>query len=365
MRKIPWWEPVIGTEEQKYIKKVLDSAFPNEGPLTIEFQNKIAGLIGAKYAIAVPNATSAMYLSLKALGIGFGDEVIVPDLTFIATAHAVEMTGAKPVLCDVDPDTLTIDMRNFEKLITKKTKAVIPVHVSGRGADMKSLLKIAKKNNVLVVEDAAEALLSKKDGKYLGTFGITGCFSFSPAKVVTTGQGGVIVTNNTKVYKKLIELKDQGRDKRGTGGDDIHVGLGFNFKFTDLQAAMGLGQLTMLAKRAKVMRQNHEIYRNALSKITQIKILPFDTKNGELPLWTDAICENRNKLDKFLQLNGADCRRFWHPIHTQAYYKKSKGTFTVASKLSPLTLWLPSAFTLKRTDILFVVSLIKQFYGYK
>ncbi len=365
MKKIAWWEPVIGKQEYKYIKKVLNSAFPNEGPLTIEFQNKIADLVGAKYALAVPNATSAMFLSMKAIGIGPGDEVIVPDLTFIATANAVEMTGARAVLCDVDPSTLTINISACEKVITKKTRAIIPVHVSGRGADMKTILRLSKKYNISVIEDAAEALMSKKGNKYLGTFGVTGCFSFSPAKIITTGQGGIIVTDDKSIYKKIVELKDQGRDKRGTGGDDIHTGIGYNFKFTDLQAAVGLGQLTMLSARIKKMKKNHILYKEKLKDVKEIEILPFDIANEELPLWTDAVCEQRNALDDFLKKNGADCRRFWFPIHKQKYYKNYKGNFTNASLLSPKTLWLPSAFTLTDKDILKVIALIKTFYGYK
>ena len=247
--KIPWWEPQIGSEEYKIIKQVLDNNFPNEGEMTSLFEHKICKLLGCKNAVAVTSGTVAMFLSMKALGIGHGDEVIVPDMTFIATANAVDLCGAKPVLVDVDPNTLNIDSSAFGNAITKETKAVIPVHVSGRASDMESIMKIADENSIHVVEDAAEAFMSRHKGKYLGTYGKTGCFSFSPNKTITTGQGGVIVTEDDELKVRLRELKDQGRPVRGTGGDDIHNSIGYNLKFTDLQAAVGLGQLNYLETR--------------------------------------------------------------------------------------------------------------------
>jgi perosamine synthetase len=188
-KKIRWWVPQIGGEEKKLIGKVLVRHFPNEGELTTLFENKIAALLGAKHAVAVTSGTAAIFLALKSLGIGHGDEVIVPDMTFIATANAVEMTGAKPILVDIDPLTLNISIGAIKRAITKKTKAIIPVHVSGRPADMDGIVAVAKRHRIHVVEDAAEALMSKKGGRYLGTFGLLGCFSFSAHKTITTGAG--------------------------------------------------------------------------------------------------------------------------------------------------------------------------------
>src|SRR3989344_3587981 len=177
MNKIPWWMPKVEKEDYEFIKKALDANFVNEGPLTAQFENEIAKLVGAKYAVATTSGTAAIFLSLKALGIGYGDEVIVPDMTFIATANAVEMTGAKPVLVDINPKTLNMDPNKFADGITNKTKAVIPVHVSGRAAEIEKIMKIAQEKNIHVVEDAAEAFTSKHRGKCLGTYGIAGCLS--------------------------------------------------------------------------------------------------------------------------------------------------------------------------------------------
>ncbi|SVB90055.1 uncharacterized protein METZ01_LOCUS242909, partial [marine metagenome] len=178
--------------------------------------------VGATYAVGVTNGTSALFLALAALGIGHGDEVVVPDLTFIATANAVTLTGATPVLVDIDPATLTISPEAFEKAITAHTRAVIPVHISGRSADLPAIVAIAKEHGLAVVEDAAEAFASFHDGRALGTIGIAGCLSFSPNKTIMTGQGGMVLTDDEGLHLRLRELKDQGRPVRGTGGDDPH-----------------------------------------------------------------------------------------------------------------------------------------------
>src|ERR1700733_14306339 len=193
-KPIPWWTPQIGPAEFSLVREVLESNYLNEGDVTAAFEARIAELVGATYAIAVTSGTTAIALSLMGLGIGPGDEVIVPDITFIATANAVALAGAKPGLVDIDPRTLNIDPEAVARAITARTKAIVPVHVSGRAADMRAIIAIATQHRLVVVEDAAEALMSSHEGKYLGTYGDAGCFSFSPNKTITTGQGGVIVT---------------------------------------------------------------------------------------------------------------------------------------------------------------------------
>ncbi len=363
MKKIPWWQPIIGKEEYKLIKSVLKSNFPNEGDLSIKFQDKLAKLLKVKHVLVVTNATSGMFLSLKAIGVGPGDEVIVPDITFIATANAVEMTGAKAILVDVDTNSPTISIEATKKAITKKTKAIIPVHVSGHAADLDSLLEISKNTNIPIIEDAAEAFMSMHKNKFLGTIGLTGCFSLSPAKTITTGQGGFVATNDSKLYKKLVELKDQGRPKRGTGGDDIHEGIGYNFKFTDVQAAIGLGQLNQLEARLQRLKRNYELYVKYLGKSKHFSLFKF--KSEEVPQWSDGIFNDRDNLVNFLNKNNIDSRNFWFPIHTQNYYKQNGTKFPLATKISKSTLWLPSAFTLKDSDIKKVSECILRFYEKK
>src|SRR5438132_769227 len=255
--RVAWWQPELGQEERERVLQVLTSNYINDGEMTEEFARKIAKLVDAKFGVGVTSGTSAIYLSLVALGIGHGDEVIVPDMTFIATANAVSMTGATPVLVDVDLSTLNISVAALEAAITSKTKAVVPVHVSGRAAEIENILRFCRQRELMVVEDAAEAFCSRHNHRHLGTFGQTGCFSFSPNKVITTGQGGVIVTDDEAIFHRLRELKDQGRPVRGTGGADVHDRIGFNFKLTNLQAAVRLGQLEKLAAIVARIRNNY------------------------------------------------------------------------------------------------------------
>ena len=360
-RMIPWWTPQIGGEEYDCVKQVLDCNYLNEGEFTERFERQLASLLGARHVVAVTSGTAAIYLALAGLGVGAGDEVIVPDMTFIATANAVMMTGARPVLVDVDPRSLNIDPEAMSRAITARTKAVVPVHVSGRAANMRAVLDIADRHGLVVVEDAAEAFVSKLDGRYLGTFGRAGCLSFSPNKTITTGQGGVILTDDDVLCGRLRELKDQGRPVRGTGGDDIHHSVGYNFKFTNLQAAVGLGQLGYLQSRLCRMREIYLGYARGLLGLPGLFLPGFDIDAGESPQWTDAVVERRNELDRFLAARDVQCRRFWHPIHTQAPYRQPDGSFPNSTRLSPRALWLPSAFTLSDEDVTTVCDYICQF----
>jgi len=348
--------------ELGFVKGVLDSNFLNDGKVTEEFAGRIAKLVDAKFGLGVTSGTSAIYLSLVALGIGHGDEVIVPDITFIATANAVSMACGTPVLVDVDLSTLNISVAALEAAITSKTKAVVPVHVSGRAAEIENIVRIARERGLAVVEDAAEAFCSRHNGRHLGTFGQTGCFSFSPNKVITTGQGGVIVTNDEAIFHRLRELKDQGRSVRGTGGADTHDRIGFNFKLTNLQAAVGLGQLGKLDARLERVGQTYRIYRDELAGVKGIRVLPFKIDQGEQPQWIDALAERRDELDNFLAENGAGCRRFWFPLHTQKPYRLDDADFPISTRLGKEAIWLPSAFQMTDDDVRTVCRLISQFY---
>ncbi len=361
-KKVQWWVPRMGTKETIFINRAIKADFINDGPLTAEFEQRIASLLRVEYAVAVTSGTAALFLSLKGLGIGAGDEVIVPDITFIATANAVEMCGAKVVLVDIDSQELTMSIDAFRRAITKKTKAVIPVHVSGRPADMDGLNSIAQKNGIVVIEDAAEALASQYKGHYLGTLGKAGCFSFSPNKTITTGQGGMIVTSDRRLYGRLRELKDQGRLVRGTGGDDLHNSIGYNFKFTDLQAAVGLGQLTYMQSRIKRMRRNYQLYVENLQGIQGITVFDVNIQKGEVPQWVDVVAEERDSLVDYLKRKDIYCRKYWFPLHTQIPYKRQDKSFPQSIRLSRKLLWLPSAFTLSDNDVVKVSNQIKNFY---
>jgi len=362
---IPWWTPQIVGSEYNLIKEVLDKNYLNEGEVTDQFEREVAKLLGVKHAVAATSGTAALFLSLAGKGIGPNDEVIVPDVTFIATANAVRLAGAMPVLVDVCQDTLNIDPERIKAAITSKTKAIIPVHVSGRAADMPVILDIAQRHGLVVIEDAAEAFMSCSHGKYLGTFGHAGCFSFSPNKTITTGQGGMIVTDDEQLHRRLRELKDQGRPVRGTGGDDIHHSVGYNFKLTNLQAAVGLAQLTALMSRIERQKKIHFLYREHLDNLSGIKLPGFNLENGEVPQWTDAIVVNRDELDCYLTTRKVHCRKFWFPLHAQAPFRLPDDRFPNSTSLMPHAIWLPSSFTLSDDDVFQACDLIMNFLSGK
>lgn len=359
--RIPWWEPEMTGGELELVRGVIESNYLNDGDVTERFERAVAGRVGAKHAVAVTSGTTAIFLALVAAGVRAGDEVVVPDMTFIATANAVTLAGATTVLADVDERTLTLDPAAFERAITPRTSAVVPVHVSGRSADMVAIGRVAKAHGIAVVEDAAEAFISRTGGRALGTIGLAGCLSFSPNKSITTGQGGIVLTDDDAVAGRLRALKDQGRPVRGTGGDDEHPTVGFNFKFTNLQAAIGLAQLTVLDTRLARQRKVYSIYAERLANVQGLRLPGFDLARGETPLWTDAVVERRDDLDRWLTDRAMGCRRFWFPIHTQAPYRRDDAEFPVATAVAPKALWLPSAFTITDDDVAAVCESIVSF----
>lgn len=360
---IEWWEPQVGEKERELLLQVLDSNFLNDGEYTTRFEQQLARLLGCKHVVAVTSGTSALFLALVANGIGHGDEVIVPDITFIATANAVAMAGAIPVLVDIDPETLNISPSEIEKAITPQTKAIIPVHISGRSADMSNILKIAKDNNLVIIEDAAEALLSRLDGKYLGTYGNAGIISFSPNKTITTGQGGGILTDDDILVSRLRELKDQGRPVRGTGGDDTHDQIGFNFKLTNLQAAIGIAQLEKLSDRIEKIKNTYQQYKESLKDLKELTLLPFAIEKGEVPQWVDALAPRRDELVEYLLEKNIVCRKFWFPLHAHKPYSLPDDQFPQSTELASKAFWLPSSFLLSETDIEQVCQHIRSFFG--
>tara|TARA_B100000575_G_C23130268_1_gene655548 strand:- start:687 stop:1790 length:1104 start_codon:yes stop_codon:yes gene_type:complete len=344
MKRITLAEPFIKVKEtSKIIKKALNSNFPNEGEQTKQFERKICNLLKVKYAITTTSGTAAIFLALKANGIRYGDEVIIPNITFPATANAVVMTGAKPVLVDINPKNLLIDEKALIKKINKKTKFVIPVHVSGRGNNIENIIKICRKKSIKVIEDAAEAFGSKYGKKSLGTFGISGCFSFAPNKIITTGQGGAVITDNKKIYLELLRLKDQGRLRIAGEKTENFKSKGYNFKFTNLQSSLGISQLNNIKWRIKKLKNIHQFYLKNIDQNSEFRIIDFDFDKGELPLWTDVYCEKRDKLFNFLKIRNIICRYYWEPINNLPPYKASFNKLLNSKKIYKKMMWLPSS----------------------
>ena len=251
MRHIPVALPQIGWAERRAVSKVLKSGALAQGPMVAKFEKDFSKFVGDRECVAVNSGTSALHLALLSLGVGPGDEVIVPSFTFAATANSVALTGAKPVFVDIDPNTYNIDPSSVESAITKKTKAIQVVHLYGLPAEMERILEIAKKHDLLVVEDAAQAHLAEISGQRVGTFGDAASFSFYPTKNMTSGEGGMIVFKDSDSARTSRLLRNQGMEKRYQ--NEL---IGFNLRMTDIHAAIGIEQLKKIEKRTEVRIRN-------------------------------------------------------------------------------------------------------------
>ena len=268
--KIRLSKPYLGDKRSlmALLEEVLDSGFLMQSRYVAQFERQVADYIGAKHAIAVSSGTAALHLSLIALGIGPGDEVIVPAYTFPATANVVELVGAKPVLVDVDLDTYNIQVEHIERAISLKTRAIIPVHLFGNPADMAPIMKIAKEYNLAVIEDAAGALGSDYKGRRCGTMGNLGCFSFHPRKIITTGEGGMVVTDDDDLAERIRCLRNHGMQKVGIQYNFFYAG--FNYRMNELEAVLGINQMREIQKIINERQRLAELYMNLLSDVPSI-----------------------------------------------------------------------------------------------
>jgi perosamine synthetase len=358
----------LDNAEKKELMSVIDSGWYTESSKTKEFERMFASFVGAKYACVVTSGTAALYVGLKALGIKNGDEVVVPDLTFVACPNSVEATGAKPILVDIEKNTLNLDLSKISKSVNRKTKAIMPVNFNGRPVNMKILREFADKNNVMIIEDAAHAIGSYYNKKHLGTVSDVGIFSFSTPKIVTTGQGGMIVTNNKQIYERSMALKDFGRKvgiKKYMKKSFAHSSIGYNFKFTEFQAAVGIAQMKKLKKRIRKKRQIFKGYYDSLSEINQINFVHTDLKKIT-PWMIEILLQSktvRDKLIKYLEKRNIGTRILYPPIHRLEPYKQSDLKFKITSDVSDRGLWLPSSVTLTNNDVQIICNMIKKFFS--
>lgn len=269
---IPIAKPLIGEEEKNAVRQVLESGMIAAGPKTEEFEKRFADFVGTKYGIATTSGTTALHLGLLCLGVKKGDEVIVPTFSFVASANAPLFCGATPVFCDVDEHTFNIDPTKLKKLITKKTKAIMPVHLYGQAADMKPILEIAEKQDIRIIGDACQAHGATYGGKMVGSFKDLECFSFYPTKNMTTSEGGMITTDNPDIAEMANSLRNHGREKTKWGYE--HGRLGYNYRMTDITAAIGLEQLKKLPRFNEKRRQNAKYLDTHLSSVETPYVLP-------------------------------------------------------------------------------------------
>lgn len=356
MKRIPQIEPLFGMEETAAVLKVMESGFITEGRQTREFEEEIARFFGVPHAIVVSNATIALTIALRALGVGPGDEVIVPDFTFAATANAVSLAGATPVFADVSPLTFTIDLADAKARITRHTAAIVPVHLNGRSPDMDALRALATQFGLAVVEDAAQAMGSASGGRRLGTFGDAGVFSLGTTKIITSGQGGVILTHRDDLGDACARIKDHGRLSRSA---EVHDTLGFNSKFTDLQAALGLAQFRKLPERIARKRGLFQRYRTNLAAVLGVEVPSMDLGEA-VPWFVDLLCDDRDGLHECLKKQDIETRRFYLPLHSQPCYQVA-GKFSVTNDISAHGLWLPSSIHLSDSDVDRICQCISEF----
>ncbi len=327
--EIEWFAPRMTGKEQKYIDEVLRSNYLNDGPLTKRFEEGIAHFCGRRYAVAVPNGTLAIAAALMACGAKPGDDVIVPDFTFIATANAARLAGCNILLADVD-DNFCLTVDTVRAVIRPNTNFVVAVEVNGILPRYAAITNLCNDFGITLISDSCEALGSG------GSFGKVSCLSFSPNKIITTGQGGMALTDDEEVWLRLRQLKYQGMNERGTGGDDLHSTQGFNFKFTDLQAAVGLAQFDDLPTRLVAARARDVRYRSALGNM----MFPID---DDFPhLWAYVLVDSVRTLATHLRANNVGVREAWRPLHRQPPYMLNKD-FPGADSVSTRCLWLPSS----------------------
>jgi len=364
--RLPVAEPSLGEKELLYVSEcVLTGWVSSAGKFVTRFEEVFADFCGTRYAIATSNGTTALHLALLALGIGPGDEVIVPTLTFIATANAVTYTGARPVFVDSEPETWNIDPGLVEEVVTPDTKAIIPVHLYGHPVDMDPILEIAERHNLFVVEDAAEAHGARYKGRRVGGIGDIGIFSFYGNKIITTGEGGMIVTNRADLAEKMGMLRDHGMSPERRYW---HPVLGYNYRMTNIQAALGVAQMEKVDSILAAKQEIAYRYEEGLRNIPGI-ILPPKAPWAENVYWLYSILiypqqfgMSRDNLVQILAEQMVDTRPLFPPVHLQPIYDTQQ-SLSIAEQLSKAGLSLPSAATLATSEIDRVVTVIKSVYN--
>jgi perosamine synthetase len=358
---IPVCEPVFDANERKYVTDCIETNWVSSlGKYIPRFEKEFSHYCGARYGIACSNGTAALHLGLVALGIGQGDEVIVPDFTLIVSANVVILAGARPVLVDVDPETWCIDASKIEERITPRTKAIMAVHMYGHPCDMTAIMQVARRHSLFVIEDCAQAHGAEVNGKKVGTFGDVGCFSFYGNKILTTGEGGMVLCNDDKLAERLRLLRDQGFEEPRF----VHRVMGFNYRLTNLQAAIGVAQVERVEEKVARKREIAEMYKKLLENEAEIT-LPVEASWAKNVYWMygiligDRFSLSRDELMPKLREKGVDTRAFFYPMHRQPVYQgadsrfpDTSGSYPVSDDLGRRGLYLPSGLGLSEKEIL-------------
>ncbi len=351
--------PWIGVEERTAVDQYLASGgWLTEFKKTEEFAQLVAEYVGSEHCFILANGTLTLFAALSALDLGAGDEVIVPDFTMIASANAVVLAGARPVFVDISLTNLCLDLDLVEEAITPQTKGIMLVSLNGRAPDLARATELAARHGLFIVEDAAQSLGSRQHDKHLGTFGQIGSFSFSAQKVITTGQGGALVTNDPRLAERIRQVKDFGRR---CGGNDFYESIGFNFKFTDLQAVIGIEQMKKLDWRVARKKEMFALYKNELADTEEIRFI--DTNLADTSPWfVDVFIPDPIALQDHLAQQGINARSVYPALHNQPAYQLA-GHYPNSEDAAAHGLWLPSSSFLEDEEIVDICSEIRDFYG--
>ena len=367
MKKVQFSKQNILPSDIKEVSKIIKSGWLTHGKYTDLFEKELKKYTRAKYSILVSSCTAGLHLSCLAVGFKKGDEVIVPDMTHTATAHAVEYTGAKAVFSDVDPVTGNTNLSFIKKKITKKTKGIILVHMSGIPCQIKEIAEFCKKKKIKLIEDCAHALGSTYKKKHVGNYGQTGCFSFYPTKQIATGEGGAVITNDKEIFSKIKKLKAFGIDKdlnerKKAGVYDVKS-LGYNYRMTDFQAALGFLQLKRYKKNLLVRKQIAKKYNKLLSKTKNIKFPKYSKDNSYFIF--PILCRNRDSVVNFLKKNKIFTSiHYATPLSKMSYYKKKYNLKLDFNKNSSIyaksNISLPNYPKLSNLEVEYICSKINQ-----
>jgi len=357
MKRIKFWNTVLGIEEADAAKNAILNKNISQGPITEQLENKLAKSLNVPYVTMTTSGSSALVMALLACGIKPSDEVIIPNRTYIATAHAVQLIGANVRLVDTLPDIPIIDTDKIIKTITAKTKAIIPVHINGRSCDMEKIKEIANNYNLCVIEDTAQALFSKNYNKFLGTMGSIGCFSLGVLKFMTSGQGGFVVTKSEQLHNKLKKIRSHGVSSPLV---DTFDHFGFNFKYNDILAAIALIQLKNANKKKKQYIKLYKKYHDHLESLNSIKIIKVNVERGEIPIYIEAYCKERDKLLPYLANNGIDARNATPNLNNSSHLKQNT-EFPNSSNFESYSFILPSGPNQIQSDIDFTLNTLNTF----
>jgi perosamine synthetase len=359
INKIAWWRTSFANGEAELIAKNVALSRVSQGPVVELFEERLADFLGVPHVVATSSGSAALMMSLIAAGIRPGDEVIVPDRSWIATANAPFILGAKVKLVDVEDHRPIIDARSIESAISERTKAIMPVHLGGRSADMHKINEIAKHNQLTVIEDAAQALGSRNDFGFLGTQGDFGCFSLSVAKIISTGQGGFITTKSPEHNRALRMIRTQGVEDIVNSRWKMP---GFNFRMTDVLASIGIVQLSLLQERMDHVKKIYAHYREGIEDINQIKIVDVNTPAGEVPVYSEALVNDRDELVRYLASRDIEVRPFYPGINS-ADYMGDQGAFPNSEQFGSRGIYLPSGPNQSLENVDRTLSEIHSFFG--